>query len=205
MIKRITAINEREERENILRQIKDYCEKYHKTPEYKNGDRISYAARVYDSEEMCNLVDSALEFWLTSGRYTDEFEKRLAEYLGVRYCSLVNSGSSANLLAFMALTSPLLGKRAIRRGDEVITVAAGFPTTVTPIIQYGAVPVFVDITVPQYNIDVTMLESALSDRTRAVMIAHTLGNPFDIDAVKAFCKNHGLWLVEDNCDALGSE
>ena len=205
MIKRITAINEREERENILRQIKDYCEKYHKAPEYKNGDRISYAARVYDSEEMCNLVDSALEFWLTSGRYTDEFEKRLAEYLGVRYCSLVNSGSSANLLAFMALTSPLLGKRAIRRGDEVITVAAGFPTTVTPIIQYGAVPVFVDITVPQYNIDVTMLESALSDRTRAVMIAHTLGNPFDIDAVKAFCKNHGLWLVEDNCDALGSE
>ena len=205
MIKRITAINEREERENILRQIKNYCEKYHNAPEYKTGDRISYAARVYDSEEMCNLVDSALEFWLTSGRYTDEFENRLAEYLGVRYCSLVNSGSSANLLAFMALTSPLLGKRAIRRGDEVITVAAGFPTTVTPIIQYGAVPVFVDITVPQYNIDVTMLESALSDRTRAVMIAHTLGNPFDIAAVKAFCKNHGLWLVEDNCDALGSE
>ena len=205
MIKRITAVNEREERENILRHIKDYCEKYHNDPEYKEGDRIPYASRVYDSEEMCNLVDSALEFWLTSGRYTDEFEKKLAEYLGLRYCSLVNSGSSANLLAFMTLTSPLLGERAIRRGDEVITVAAGFPTTVTPIIQYGAVPVFVDMTLPQYNIDVTKLESALSERTRAVMIAHTLGNPFDIAAVRAFCERHGLWLVEDNCDALGTE
>lgn len=205
MNKRITALNEREERENILRAVRDYCEKYHKDPEYKEGDRIPYASRVYDSEEMCNLVDSALEFWLTSGRYTDEFEKKLAEYLGLRYCSLVNSGSSANLLAFMTLTSPLLGERAIRRGDEVITVAAGFPTTVTPIIQYGAVPVFVDMTVPQYNIDVTMLESAISERTRAVMIAHTLGNPFDIAAVRAFCERHGLWLVEDNCDALGTE
>ncbi len=205
MNKRITALNEREERENILRAVRDYCEKYHNDPEYKEGDRIPYASRVYDSEEMCNLVDSALEFWLTSGRYTDEFEKKLAEYLGLRYCSLVNSGSSANLLAFMTLTSPLLGERAIRRGDEVITVAAGFPTTVTPIIQYGAVPVFVDMTVPQYNIDVTKLESALSERTRAVMIAHTLGNPFDIAAVRAFCERHGLWLVEDNCDALGTE
>ncbi|MBE6535497.1 MAG: lipopolysaccharide biosynthesis protein RfbH [Ruminococcaceae bacterium] len=205
MNKRITALNEREERENILRAVRDYCEKYHNDPEYKEGDRIPYASRVYDSEEMCNLVDSALEFWLTSGRYTDEFEKKLAEYLGLRYCSLVNSGSSANLLAFMTLTSPLLGERAIRRGDEVITVAAGFPTTVTPIIQYGAVPVFVDMTLPQYNIDVTKLESALSERTRAVMIAHTLGNPFDIAAVRAFCERHGLWLVEDNCDALGTE
>ena len=205
MNKRITALNEREERENILRAVRDYCENYHNPPEYKEGDRIPYASRVYDSEEVCNLVDSALEFWLTSGRYTDEFEKKLAVYLGIRYCSLVNSGSSANLLAFMTLTSPLLGDRAIKRGDEIITVAAGFPTTVTPVIQYGAVPVFVDITVPQYNIDVTKLESALSDKTRAVMIAHTLGNPFDIAAVKAFCKRHGLWLVEDNCDALGAE
>ena len=205
MDKRITALNEREERENILRAVRDYCEKYHKAPEYKEGDRIPYASRVYDSEEMCNLVDCALEFWLTSGRYTDEFEKKLAEYLGLRYCSLVNSGSSANLLAFMTLTSPLLGDRAIKRGDEVITVAAGFPTTVTPVIQYGAIPVFVDITVPEYNIDVTKLESALSEKTRAVMIAHTLGNPFDIAAVKAFCDEHGLWLVEDNCDALGAE
>ncbi len=152
-----------------------------------------------------NLVDSALEFWLTSGRYTDEFERALAEYLGVRYCSLVNSGSSANLIAFMALTSPLLGDRQIRRGDEVITVAAGFPTTVTPVIQYGAVPVFVDVTIPQYNIDVTMLEAARSERTKAVMLAHTLGNPFDLKAVKAFCDKYGLWLVEDNCDALGTQ
>lgn len=201
----IHAVNEREERENILKQVKEYCEKYHKKPEYREGDRIPYASRVYDSDEMCNLVDSALEFWLTSGRYTDEFEKKFAEYLGVRYCALVNSGSSANLLAFMTLTSPLLKERAIRRGDEVITVAAGFPTTVTPCIQFGAVPVFVDVTIPQYNIDVNMLEAALSDKTRAVMIAHTLGNPFDLAAVKSFCDRHGLWLIEDNCDALGSE
>ena len=135
---------------------------------------------------MVNLVDSALEFWLTSGRYTEEFERKLSEYLGVRYCSLVNSGSSANLNAFMALTSPLLGERQVRRGDEVITVAAGFPTTVAPVIQYGAVPVFADVTIPQYNIDVTQLEEAYSERTKAVMIAHTLGNPFDLKSVKAF-------------------
>lgn len=153
---------------------------------------------------MCNLVDSALEFWLTSGRYTEEFEKSFAEYLGVRYCSLVNSGSSANLLAFMALTSPLLKDRQVRRGDEMITVAAGFPTTVTPAIQYGVVPVFIDVTIPQYNLDVTQLEAALSPRTKLVMAAHTLGNPFDLEAVRAFCDKHGLWLIEDNCDALGS-
>jgi len=160
---------------------------------------------VYDSKEMMNLVDSALEFWLTSGRYTDEFEKKLGEYLNVKYVSVVNSGSSANLNAFMALTSPLLGERRINRGDEIITVAAGFPTTVTPAIQYGAVPVFVDVTIPQYNIDVTKLEEAYSDKTKAVMIAHTLGNPFDLSAVKEFCDKHNLWLVEDNCDALGSK
>lgn len=199
------AVNEKAAREDILRQVKEYCEKYHTKPAYKEGDRIPYASRVYDSAEMCNLVDSALEFWLTSGRYTDEFEKRFAEYLGVRHCSLVNSGSSANLLAFMALTSPLLGDRAIKRGDEVITVAAGFPTTVTPCIQYGAIPVFVDVTIPQYNIDVTKLEAALSKKTKAVMVAHTLGNPIDLAAVKSFCDKHNLWLVEDNCDALGSE
>lgn len=201
----IHSVNEREEREKILSAVKDYCEKYHKKPAYKEGDRIPYASRVYDSEEMCNLVDSALEFWLTAGRYTEEFEAGFAKYLGVRYCSLVNSGSSANLLAFMTLTSPLLGDRAVRRGDEVITVAAGFPTTVTPYIQYGAVPVFVDVTIPQYNIDVSKLEEAYSEKTRAVMIAHTLGNPFDLGAVKAFCDRHNLWLIEDNCDALGSE
>ena len=154
---------------------------------------------------MVNLVDSSLEFWLTSGRYTDEFEKKLAKYLGVKYCSLVNSGSSANLNAFMALTSPLLKDRAVKRGDEVITVACGFPTTIAPVIQYGAVPVFVDVTIPQYNIDVNMLEKALSPKTKAVMIAHTLGNPFDLGAVREFCDKNNLWLIEDNCDALGSK
>lgn len=195
----------KEKEQQILNLVREYCEEFHKKPEYTEGDRIPYASRVYDSEEMVNLVDSALEFWLTSGRYTDEFEKNFAEYLGVKFCSLVNSGSSANLLAFMTLTSPLLGDRRINRGDEVITVAAGFPTTVTPMIQYGAVPVFVDVTIPQYNIDVDRLEEALSDKTKAVMIAHTLGNPFDLAGVKKFCDKHNLWLVEDNCDALGSE
>lgn len=192
-------------RQDILELVAEYCQTYHnKTGEYQEGDRIPYASRVYDEKEMVNLVDSSLEFWLTSGRYTDEFEKKLADYLGVRFCALVNSGSSANLNAFMALTSPLLGDRRVKRGDEVITVAAGFPTTVTPMIQYGAIPVFVDVTIPQYNIDVTKLEAAYSEKTKAVMIAHTLGNPFDLGAVKAFCDSHGLWLVEDNCDALGS-
>jgi CDP-6-deoxy-D-xylo-4-hexulose-3-dehydrase len=196
---------EKEAREEILALVKEYCDTYHnqKKP-FEDGDRISYASRVYDSKEMVNLVDSSLEFWLTSGRYTDEFEKKFSKYLNVRFCSLVNSGSSANLLAFMALTSPLLKERQIKRGDEVITVAAGFPTTVTPVIQYGAVPVFVDVTIPQYNIDVTMLEAARSEKTKAVMIAHTLGNPYDLTAVKAFCDKYNLWLVEDNCDALGT-
>lgn len=198
-------MNEAEAREYILNQVKDYYEKYHVKKEFHEGDRIPYASRVYDSKEMCNLVDSALEFWLTSGRYTEQFEIDFAKYLGIRYCSLVNSGSSANLLAFMTLTSPLLKERQIQRGDEVITVAAGFPTTVAPMIQYGAIPVFVDVTIPQYNIDVDMLEKALSEKTKAVMIAHTLGNPFDLKEVSRFCKEHNLWLIEDNCDALGSE
>lgn len=171
---------------------------------FHEGDRITYAARVFDADEMENLVDSALEFWLTSGRYTDEFEKGLASYLGVPYALLCNSGSSANLLAFMTLTSPLLKDRRILRGDEVITVACGFPTTVAPIMQYGAVPVFVDVALPSYNIDVSRLESAYSPKTKAVMIAHTLGNPFNLKEVKAFCDRHNLWLIEDNCDALGS-
>ena len=191
--------------DKILSLVKEYCDKYHsKEQVYQPGERIPYASRVYDHEEMCNLVDSALEFWLTAGRYVDEFEAGFGKYLDVKYVSVVNSGSSANLLAFMALTSPLLGDRQIQRGDEVITVAAGFPTTVAPIIQYGAVPVFVDVTIPQYNIDTTLLENALSERTKAVMLAHTLGNPFDLQTVKSFCDRHGLWLVEDNCDALGS-
>ena len=198
-------MTEGQARREILEAVAEYAKKFHEQKkEFHEGDRIPYASRVYDHAEMVNLVDSALEFWLTSGRYTEEFEKKLADYLKVRYCSLVNSGSSANLIAFMALTSPLLGDRRIRRGDEVITVAAGFPTTVTPAIQYGAVPVFVDVAIPQYNIDVTKLEAALSEKTKAVMLAHTLGNPFDLTAVKEFCDAHGLWLVEDNCDALGT-
>ena len=189
----------------ILNSVAEYYKKFMVKPDYKDGDRISYASRVFDEKEMMNLTDSALEFWLTSGRYTDQFEKQLGEYLGTPFVSLVNSGSSANLLAFMTLTSPLLKERQVKRGDEVITVACGFPTTVTPILQYGAIPVFVDVTIPQYNIDVSQLEAALSPKTKAVMIAHTLGNPFDLKTVKAFCEKHNLWLVEDNCDALGSE
>ena len=189
----------------ILDSVSEYYLRFLREPEYHDGERIPYARRVFDERELRNLTDAALEFWLTAGRYTDTFEKRLGEYLGTPFVSFVNSGSSANLLAFMALTSPLLKERQIRRGDEVITVACGFPTTVTPILQYGAVPVFIDVTVPQYNADVSQLESARSEKTKAVMLAHTLGNPFDIAAVKAFCVRHGLWLIEDNCDALGSE
>ncbi|MCI8646729.1 MAG: lipopolysaccharide biosynthesis protein RfbH [Firmicutes bacterium] len=190
---------------NILSQVKEYAQLYHqKNDSYTPGDRIPYAARVYDEEELCNLVDSALEFWLTSGRYTKEFEKSFAEYLGVGYCSLVNSGSSANLLALMALTSPLLKERRLKPGDEMITVAAGFPTTISPAIQYGVIPVFIDLTIPQYNLDVAMLEEALSEKTKVVMAAHTLGNPFELKRVREFCDKHNLWLIEDNCDALGS-
>ena len=175
------------------------------TKTFTPGDRISYASRVFDEKEMCALTDATLDFWLTTGRFADEFEKNFASWLGVRFAHLVNSGSSANLVAFMALTAPELGERQIKKQDEVITVACGFPTTVTPILQYGAIPVFVDVTIPQYNIDVNMLEAALSPRTKAVMVAHTLGNPFDLAAVKAFCEKYNLWLVEDNCDALGSQ
>lgn len=195
----------REEIKNLVTQYFHDFQKPRQDKPFTEGDRISYAGRIYDEKEMCNLTDALLDFWLTSGRFTEEFEKRLADYLGIRFCSLVNSGSSANLLAFMALASPLLGDRRIKRGDEVITVAAGFPTTITPMLQYGAVPVFVDVTIPQYNIDVSMLEEALSDKTKAVMLAHTLGNPFDLAAVKKFCDENSLWLIEDNCDALGSK
>ncbi len=199
-------LTEEQARNRILQMVADYCETYHmQKKQFQKGQLISYAGRVYDDKEMVNLVDSALDFWLTSGRYTEKFEQRFEEYLGVKYCSLVNSGSSANLIAFMALTSPLLGQRSIQRGDEVITVAAGFPTTVSPIIQFGAIPVFVDITIPQYNIDTALLGEALSKKTKAVMLAHTLGNPFNLAAVKTFCDQHGLWLIEDNCDALGSK
>ena len=198
--------NEAEAREQIKAMVADYYHDFKEKKEpFQPGDRITYAARVFDEKEMCALTDAMLDFWLTTGRFSDQFEKEFAAWLGVRYAHLVNSGSSANLIAFMALTAPELGERQIRRGDEVITVACGFPTTVAPIIQYGAVPVFVDVTIPQYNIDVSRLEEALSPRTKAVMIAHTLGNPFDLKAVRAFCDRHNLWLVEDNCDALGTK
>ena len=192
-------------RKEIIEKTRQYYEQHLKTDkEFSPGDRINYGGRFFDEHEVCNLVESALDFWLTTGHYADEFEKRFAEFLGVKYCSLVNSGSSANLLAFMALTSPKLGDRAIKRGDEVITVACGFPTTVSPIIQYGAIPVFVDIELPGYNIDAKLLGNALSGKTKAVMVAHTLGNPFNLRAVKEFCDKNNLWLIEDNCDALGS-
>lgn len=198
--------SEKQAKQQILELVAEYYNIFHAPKKkFSHGDRIPYASRVYDQEEMCNLVDSALEFWLTSGRYTQEFESAMAKYLGIKYCSLVNSGSSANLNAFMALTSPLLGERQVRPGDEMITVAAGFPTTVTPAVQYGVIPVFIDITIPQYNMDVTQLEAALSNKTKVVMAAHTLGNPFDLKAVKEFCDKHNLWLIEDNCDALGSK
>lgn len=173
--------------------------------QFKPGDRISYASRVFDEKEMCALTDAMLDFWLTTGRFAEQFEREFTNWIGVKYAHLVNSGSSANLIAFNVLTAKELGNRQIVPGDEVITVACGFPTTVTPIIQYGAIPVFVDVTIPQYNIDVTKLEAALSEKTKAVMIAHTLGNPFDLKTVKTFCDEHELWLIEDNCDALGTK
>ena len=197
--------SEAQAREEIKALVAEYYQEF-KTPqkEFVPGDRINYASRVYDEREMCALTDAALDFWLTTGRFANEFEKSFAAWIGVKYAHLVNSGSSANLIAFSVLTAPELGERQIKRGDEVITVACGFPTTVAPILQYGAVPVFVDVTVSQYNIDVSQLEASYSPKTKAVMIAHTLGNPFDLKAVKAFCDAHNLWLVEDNCDALGS-
>jgi len=189
----------------ILQLTKEYYqEAFTGDKQFKPEDKISYGGRFFNEKEIVNLVESSLEFWLTSGRYSREFESKLGEFLNVKYCHLCNSGSSANLLAFMTLTSPLLGERRIVPGDEVITVAAGFPTTVNPIIQYGAVPVFLDVTIPQYNIDISKLEDALSSKTKAVMIAHTLGNPFDVKAVKSFCNRNNLWFIEDNCDALGS-
>ncbi len=198
--------SEAQAREQIKALVAEYYHDFKEKKEpFKPGDRISYASRVFDEKEMQSLTDAMLDFWLTTGRFSDEFEKKFAEWIGVKYAHLVNSGSSANLIAFSVLTAPELGERQIKRGDEVITVACGFPTTVAPVLQYGAVPVFVDVTVPQYNIDVTRLEQALSSKTKAVMIAHTLGNPFDLKSVKEFCDRHNLWLVEDNCDALGSQ
>ena len=200
--------SESEARDEIKSLVAQYYKEFKKPEQDKpftEGDRVAYASRVYDEKEMMSLTDATLDFWLTTGRFSDEFEKNFAEWIGVKFANLVNSGSSANLLAFMSLTSPLLGDRQVKQGDEVITVAAGFPTTIAPIIQYGAVPVFVDVRLPEYNIDPALLEEALSPKTKAVMIAHTLGNPFDIKTVKEFCDKNNLWLIEDNCDALGTK
>lgn len=208
MRKMIEWKNEEEARAVIKAYVKRYYLDFLKQDElnsrYLPGDRICYATRVFDENEMMSLTDAMLDFWLTTGRFSIEFEKMFGEWIGVKYVHLVNSGSSANLLAFSVLTSEELGERRVKRGDEVITVSCGFPTTITPILQYGAVPVFVDISIPEYNIDVNQLEDAISDKTKAIMIAHTLGNPFDIKAVKEICDKYGLWLIEDNCDALGS-
>lgn len=196
--------SEQEARNDILQKVTEYYHQFkEENKEYMEGNKVPYAGRVFDEKEMCSLTETALDFWLTSGRFVDKFEKDFANWLGVKYTSLVNSGSSANLIAFFALTASELKERAIKRGDEVITVAAAFPTTVNAMIQYGAIPVFVDVTIPQYNIDITRLEEAYTEKTKAVFIAHTLGNPFDLKAVKDFCDKHNLWLIEDNCDALG--
>ncbi|OGC22769.1 lipopolysaccharide biosynthesis protein RfbH [candidate division WOR-1 bacterium RIFOXYB2_FULL_42_35] len=192
-------------KKKILKEVEKFYKAGKKTKFIPGQSRVNYAGRVYDEKELVNLVDSALEFWLTYGRYSIEFETRLAQFIGVKYCSLVNSGSSANLLAVAALTSPKLGERALKRGDEIITVAAGFPTTIAPILQNGCVPVFVDVSLPSYNVDCSQLEKAVTKKTKAIILAHTLGNPFDINKVKKICKKYNLWLIEDNCDSLGSK
>lgn len=200
-----------EKKQLLKQQILDLTREYysivhHEEDSFDAGHSyIKYGGRYFDYTEMVNLVDASLDFWLTTGPWTRKFEAAFAKWIGVKHCAVCNSGSSANLLAFYALTSPKLGNRAIKRGDEVITVAAAFPTTVSPIIQFGAIPVFVDVSLPGFNINVNLLEAALSPKTKAVMLAHSLGNPFNIEAVLSFCKKHGLWLIEDNCDALGSE
>jgi CDP-6-deoxy-D-xylo-4-hexulose-3-dehydrase len=192
-------------RAEVLALVRQYYEAAFPDQEFVSGQSIvPYAGRVFDAEELVHLVDSALDFWLTTGRFAAQFERDFAKFFGRRAALLVNSGSSANLIALSCLTSPKLLDRSLKPGDEVITVAAGFPTTVNPIIQNGLVPVFLDVTVPTYNIDVSGLEEARSDRTRAIMLAHTLGNPFDLGTVVDFAHRHGLWLIEDCCDAVGS-
>lgn len=205
----VTGMDRRERlKDEIFKKVREYYYAVHHSDPGPSAPahagRINYAGRVFDENEMINLVDSSLDFWLTNGRYTRDFEAGFARYLNVRFALLVNSGSSANLLAFSALTSPLLGRKRICRGDEVITIAAGFPTTVSPVVQYGAVPVFVDVDLETFNVDPSLLEEAVTEKSRAVILAHTLGNPFDLNRVKKICDDHNLWLIEDNCDALGS-
>lgn len=191
-------------RSKVIKEVREYVRKVLLADDNKGNNKISYGGRIFDEDEVVNLVNASLDFWLTAGRYSSEFEREFSRYLKVKHCSLTNSGSSANLLAFMALTSEKLGERRIKPGDEVITVAAGFPTTVSPLVQYGAIPVFLDIEIPSYNIDCSRLEEAVSEKTKAVFLAHTLGNPFDVQSVKDFCKKNKLWMIEDNCDALGA-
>jgi CDP-6-deoxy-D-xylo-4-hexulose-3-dehydrase len=192
-------------RSRILDLVAEYCTEAFPPQSFRSGESsVPISGKVFDSAEVRLLVDSALDFWLTTGRYAAQFESSFARWFGLRGCALVNSGSSANLLAISALTSAKFGERRLQAGDEVITVAAGFPTTLNPILQNHLVPVFVDVTLPTYNVDVAQLEAAVSPRTRAIVLAHTLGNPFDLDAVTAFARRHGLWLIEDCCDAVGS-
>jgi CDP-6-deoxy-D-xylo-4-hexulose-3-dehydrase len=193
-------------RKEILEKVKEYYNLKYQNKLFEAGkSKVNYAGRVFDEKELINLVDSSLDFWLTEGRYSESFSEKICEFLNVEFAILTNSGSSANLLAFSALTSEKLGIKRLKAGDEVISVAAGFPSTVTPIIQNNLVPVFVDVDIPTYNIDISMLNKALSPKTRCVFIAHTLGNPFNIDAVMEFAQKNNLWVIEDNCDAFGSK
>jgi CDP-4-dehydro-6-deoxyglucose reductase, E1 len=195
---------ERDIRAEILALVKEYHQSQKTQPFSKGNSMIPFAGRVYDEDEMVSLVDSSLDFWLTTGRYAEQFETEFANVMQQRYCMLVNSGSSANLVAVSSLFSPLLKSQRMQPGDEVITVAAGFPTTVSPIIQNGAVPVFVDVDLDTYNVNAALIEQAITPKTKAIVLAHTLGNTFDLDTVKAICQKHNLFLVEDCCDAVGS-
>jgi len=196
----------KEIRDFILEKTSEYYNSRFKQNKFIKGkSRVNYAGRVFDDTELRYAIEASLDFWLTEGRFSEEFAEKISEFLGVNHVLLTNSGSSANLLAFSALTSEKLGEKRLKPGDEVISVAAGFPATVTPIIQYGLIPVFVDVVIPTYNIDVKMMKKALTSKTKCIFIAHTLGNPFDLEAVIKFAKEHDLWVIEDNCDAFGSE
>jgi CDP-6-deoxy-D-xylo-4-hexulose-3-dehydrase len=193
-------------RKEIIQKTVEYYQARFANPDFVPGkSKINYAGRIFDHKELVNAVEASLDFWLTEGRFSESFAEKIAEFLGIEHVLLTNSGSSANLLAFSALTSEKLGERRLKQGDEVISVATGFPATVTPIIQNGLIPVFVDVDIPTYNINVEMMRKAISSKTRCIFIAHTLGNPFDLDAVMQFANEHKLWVIEDNCDAFGSE
>jgi CDP-4-dehydro-6-deoxyglucose reductase, E1 len=193
-------------RKEIIEKTKEYYQARFSQPAFEEGkSKVNYAGRVFDEQEIVNSVEASLDFWLTEGRFSEEFAEKIADFLGVKNVLLTNSGSSANLLAFSALTSEKLGEKRLKAGDEVISVAAGFPATVTPIIQYGLVPVFVDVDINTYNIDIEQAEKAITDKTRCIFIAHTLGNPFNLDAIMELANKHNLWVIEDNCDAFGSK